>query len=37
MMHSTDTGKPIILSNPQEPVSNLFRDIAKKIQSQLTD
>ena len=30
MMHSTDTGKPIILSNPQEPVSNLFRDIAKK-------
>ena len=37
MMHSTDTGKPIILSNPQEPVSNLFRDIAKKIQSQLID
>ena len=37
MMHSTDTGKPIILSSPQEPVSNLFRDIAKKIQSQLTD
>ena len=37
MMHSTDKGKPIILSNPQEPVSNLFRDIAKKIQSQLTD
>ena len=37
MMHSTDTGKPIILSKPQEPVSNLFRDIAKKIQSQLTD
>lgn len=37
MMHSTDTGKPIILSNPQEPVSNLFRDIAIKIQSQLID
>ena len=37
MMHSTDKGEPIILSNPQEPVSNLFRDIAKKIQSQLID
>ena len=37
MMHSTDTGKPIILSNPQEPVSNLFRNIANKIQSQLID
>ena len=37
MMHSTDKGEPIILSNPQEPVSNLFRDIAKKIESQLID
>ena len=37
MMHSTDKGEPIILSNSQEPGSNLFRDIAKKIQSQLID
>ena len=35
MMHSTDEGKPIILSNPQEPVSNIFREIVKKIESQL--
>ena len=30
MMYSTDEGKPIILSNPQEPVSNIFREIVKK-------
>ena len=35
MMYSTDEGKPIILSNPQEPVSNIFREIVKKIESQL--
>ena len=35
MMHSTDEGKPMILSNPQEPVSNIFREIVKKIESQL--
>ena len=35
MMHSTDEGKPIILSNPQEPVSNIFREIVKKIESKL--
>jgi MinD-like ATPase involved in chromosome partitioning or flagellar assembly len=35
MMHSTDRGEPIILSEPNNAVSKLFRDIADKINSQL--
>ena len=37
MMDSTDKGNPIILSNSSDPVSNIFRDIVKKIESQLTN
>ena len=35
MMHATDKGEPIILSEPNNEVSKLFRDIADKINSQL--
>ena len=35
IMSATDGGKPIILSNPQSTVSDIFRDIAKKIISHL--
>ena len=35
MMHATDKGEPIILSEPNNAVSKLFRDIADKINSQL--
>ena len=35
MMHATDRGEPIILSEPNNAVSKLFRDIADKINSQL--
>jgi len=35
VMSATDGGKPIILSNPQSTVSDIFRDIAKKIISHL--
>ena len=35
MMHATDKGEPIILSEPNNSVSKLFRDIADKINSQL--
>ena len=37
MMYATDKGKPIILSEPNNVVSILFRDIADKINSQLID
>ena len=37
MMHATDKGEPIILSEPNNAVSKLFRDIADKINSQLID
>jgi hypothetical protein len=36
-MYATDKGKPIILSEPNNVVSILFRDIADKINSQLID
>jgi len=35
MMHATDKGEPIILSQPKNSVSNIFRDIVNKINSQL--
>ena len=35
MMHATDKGEPIILSEPNNAVSKLFRNIADKINSQL--
>ena len=35
MMHATDKGEPIILSQPNNSVSNLFRDLVKKINTQL--
>jgi len=37
MMYATDKGRPIILSEPNNVVSTLFRDIADKINSQLID
>ena len=37
MMHATDKGEPIILSEPNNAVSKLFREIADKINSQLID
>ena len=37
MMHATDKGEPIILSEPNNTVSKLFREIADKINSQLID
>ena len=37
VMSATDGGKPIILSNPQSTVSEIFRDITKKIISQLVN
>ena len=37
MMHATDKGEPIILSEPNNVVSKLFREIADKINSQLID
>jgi len=37
VMSATDEGKPIILSNPQSTVSEIFRDIAKNIISQLVN
>jgi len=36
-MHATDKGEPIILSEPNNAVSKLFREIADKINSQLID
>ena len=35
MMHATDKGEPIILSQPNNSVSNIIRDIVNKIDSQL--
>ena len=35
MMHATDKGEPIILSQPNNSVSNIFRDIVNKINLQL--
>jgi len=35
VMSATDRGKPIILSNPQSTVSEIFRDITENIISQL--
>ena len=37
VMSATDEGKPIILSNPQSTVSEIFRDIAENIISQLVN
>jgi ATP-binding protein involved in chromosome partitioning len=37
VMSATDGGTPIILSNPQSTVSEIFRDITKKIISQLVN
>jgi len=37
IMSATDGGKPIILSNPQSTVSEIFRDIAVNILSQLAN
>ena len=37
VMSATDGGKPIILSNPQSTVSEIFRDIAENIISQLVN
>jgi len=37
LMSATDGGKPIILSNPQSTVSEIFRDITENIISQLVD
>ena len=37
IMSATDRGKPIILSDPQSTVSEIFRDIAVNILSQLAN
>ena len=37
VMSATDEGKPIILSNPQSTVSEIFRDIVENIISQLVN
>jgi len=37
VMSATDEGKPIILSNPQSTVSEIFRDITENIISQLAN
>ena len=37
VMSATDRGKPIILSNPQSTVSEIFRDITENIISQLAN
>jgi len=37
VMSATDRGKPIILSNPQSTVSEIFRDITENIISQLVN
>ena len=37
VMSATDSGKPIILSNPQSTVSEIFRDITENIISQLVN
>ena len=37
VMSATDVGKPIILSNPQSTVSEIFRDITENIISQLVN
>jgi ATP-binding protein involved in chromosome partitioning len=37
VMSATDGGKPIILSNPQSTVSEIFRDITENIISQLAN
>ena len=37
LMSATDGGKPIILSNPQSTVSEIFRDITENIISQLAN
>ena len=37
VMSATDEGKPIILSNPQSTVSEIFRDITENIISQLVN
>ena len=37
VMSATDGGKPIILSNPQSTVSEIFRDITENIISQLVN
>ena len=37
VMSATDGGKPIIISNPQSTVSEIFRDIAENIISQLVN
>ena len=37
VMSATDSGKPIILSNPQSTVSEIFRDITENIISQLAN
>ena len=37
VMSATDEGKPIILSNPQSTLSEIFRDIAENIISQLVN
>jgi len=37
VMSATDAGKPIILSNPQSTVSEIFRDITENIISQLVN
>jgi ATP-binding protein involved in chromosome partitioning len=37
IMSATDGGKPIILSDPQSTVSEIFRDIAVNILSQLAN
>jgi len=37
IMSATDGGKPIILSNPQSTVSEIFRDITENIISQLVN
>jgi len=37
IMSATDGGKPIILSNPQSTVSEIFRDITENIISQLAN
>ena len=37
VMSATDGGKPIILSNPQSTISEIFRDITENIISQLVN
>ena len=37
VMSATDGGKPIIISNPQSTISEIFRDIAENIISQLVN